>query len=233
MIRVMILWMMLAAMGAAEGQTQSILVEDFSYDGAVPTKWRILQRSTQTSQPLPAQVQRDNDYAEVVTIDGEKVLRVFTRDETEQIARVNGEEGLDWDIRTHPILSWQWRAEVLPEGARETERARNDTGAALYVSFDCNDWLGRPCTIKYTYSSTLAVGTTARYSRLRVLVVSSAVEGLGRWITIERNVREDFQRLFGNEVPDKPAFLMVWGDTDTTHGVSDVYFDTITIAAEN
>ncbi len=211
---------------------QRVLVEDFSYAGPVPTKWRILERRSKSARPLPSTLQRDDDYVEAVTLDGEKVLRVFTRNETVQVARVNGEEGFDWDTRTHPLLSWRWRADMLPEGARETSNAHNDTGAAFYVSFDCNDWLGRLCSIKYTYSSTLPVGTTARYGQLRVLVVSSAVDGLGSWIEIERNVRNDFWALFGKEAPERPLFIMVWGDTDNTEGISDAYFDAIAIAAQ-
>jgi len=221
---------MLCAISAAYAPAQPIIVEDFSYDEAVPTHWRTLSRISRSAQPLPTVLQRDDDYVEVVTLQGEKVLRVYTRDETVQVARVNGEEGFDWDISVHPVLSWRWRADRLPSGARETKKDLNDTGAAVYVSFNCNDWLGRLCTLKYTYSSTLPVGTTARYGPLRVLVVSSAMDGLGRWLNIERNVRKDFKALFGKEAPDRPLFIMVWGDTDNTHGVSDAYFDTIAIS---
>ena len=211
-------------------QAQRISVEDFSYDGSVPARWQILDRRSKRARPLPKAVRRDDDYVEVVTRNGEKVLRVYTRNETVQIARINGQEGFDWDTRAHPLLSWRWRADRLPEGARETARGSNDVGAALYVSFDCGDWLGRPCTIKYTYSSTLPVGTTARYGPLRVLVVSSALDGLGRWIETERNVRADYRALFQKEAPERPLFIMVWGDTDDTQGTSDAYFDAIAIA---
>ena len=222
--------LLMAALTAQAGATQPVQVEDFSYEGSVPTKWRILDRRSKQSLPLPAVLQRDDDYVEVVTRNGERMLRVYTRNETVQVARLNGEDGFDWDTRRHPVLMWRWRAERLPEGARETSNARNDTGAALYVTFDCNDWLRRPCTIKYTYSSTLPVGATARYGQLRVMVVSSALDGLGRWIDIRRDVRADFRALFGKEAPARPAFIMVWGDTDNTKGTSEAYFDAIAIA---
>ena len=209
---------------------QRIVVEDFSYEGAVPTKWRILNRREESAEPLPSVVTRDEDYVEVVTLNGQRVLRVYTRDETVQVARINGDAGFDWNTREHPQLSWRWRAHRLPEGARESRNSRNDTGGALYVSFNCNDWLRRPCVIKYTYSSSLPVGSTARYGMLRVLVVSSAQQGIGSWRTIERNVRQDYRNLFGKEAPSRPLFIMVWGDSDTTHGVSDVYFDSIVIS---
>ncbi len=225
------LWCM-ALLCLQNSAAQSIVIEDFSYNDAVPARWRILDPGNRSALPLPDTVQRDDDYVEVVTMDGEKVLRVYTRDETVQVGRVVGEDGFDWDTRSHPVLSWRWRADRLPEGAQETISTLNDTGGAFYVSFDCGDWLRRLCIIKYTYSSTLPVGTTASYGKLRVLVVSSAQDGMEKWVTIERNVREDYKALFGREAPARPLFIMVWGDTDNTHGVSDVYFDAIAIAAQ-
>lgn len=208
-------------------------MEDFNYPGPVPSKWRTLDRRSREASPLPATLVRDNDYVEVVTVDGEQMLRVYTHNETVQVARLNGAEGFDWDTNQHPVISWRWRAEQLPQGAKETSNATNDTGAALYVAFDCKDWLRRPCVIKYTYSSTLPVGTTARFGRLRVLVVSSALDGLGRWQQIRRRVREDYLMLFGKEAPARPLFIMVWGDTDNTEGTSDAYFDAIAIGVED
>ena len=232
MIRVSAICLVLASVNTVAAQPSQVLVEDFSYPGAVPTKWRILQRNSQESIPLPFPLERDDDYSEVVTVEGEQMLRIYTRDETEQIGRINGEDGFNWDITIHPILSWRWRADALPEGARETSRSLNDTGAAIYVVFDCKDWLRRPCTLKYTYSSTLDVGTTASYGKLRAIVVSTANEGLGQWITVTRNIRDDFREEFGTEAHARPLFIMVWGDSDNTGGISDAYFDKIVISAE-
>ena len=225
--------LLLLATGAVyDGIGQPVLVENFSYQGDVPTRWRELQRRAERAQPLPGTLERDDDYVEVVTLDGEKVLRVFTHDEAVHAARINGQEGFDWDTRTYPFLAWRWRADQLPVRGREDVNKTNDTGAAFYVAFDCNDWLRRPCVIKYTYSSSLPVGATARYAKLRVLVVSSAQDGMGQWIDIKRNVREDFRMLFQKEAPPRPIFIMVWGDSDTTDGVSEAYFDTIMISAD-
>ncbi len=94
---------------------------------------------------------------------------------------------------------------------------------------DSKDWLGRPRSIKYTYSSTLPVGTTASYGALRVIVVASAADGLGDWIRIERDVVADYRRVFRKDPPTVPVLITLWGDSDNTGGVSDVYFDDIAL----
>ena len=208
--------------------TGAILVEDFeSYEpGEAPSRWswpHVSRRSLVPINPVP---ERDDDYFEVLEEDGRRFARAYTKDETVQIGRENG-DGYDWNLNSHERLAWQWRAVQLPQGAREDRRSLNDTGAAVYVVFDCRDWLRRPCSIKYSYSSTLPVGSTHSYGPLHVLVVSTAQAGTGDWIRIERNVADDFRRFFGREAPEKPVLIILWGDSDTTHGFSDVHFDTV------
>lgn len=209
---------------------EPIVVEDFEAyaDGEAPINWKILNRNTRTVESLGEDLERDEDYFEAVLHGKNTVLRAYTRNETVQIVKPNG-DGYVWDLHTHAVLSWRWRATVLPEGAREDRRGLNDTAAALYVMFDCQDWLGRPCSIKYTYSSTLEAGTTARYGPLRVLVVSSGSSGTGEWIQLERNVAEDYALLFGNEDPPEPLLIMLWSDSDSTGGASEAYFDDIVL----
>ena len=120
---------------------------------------------------------------------------------------------------------------MLPEGAREDDRKRDDTGAALYVVFG-TDWLGRPKAVKYTYSSSLPVGTVVEKGPLKVLVVASAPEtGTGVWVSHERNVAEDYRLLFGDDPPDRPNMLMIWSDSDSTDSVADADYDDIMVLA--
>ncbi len=213
---------------AAQAAAESIVVEDFEgyAPGVPPYHWKILHRKSRSVEDLPRVLDRDDDYFEIVEQGGSKRARAYTSDESVQIVRLNG-DGYQWDLRTHPRLTWQWRAERLPEGAHEDKNKYNDTGGAVYVTFDSKDWLGRPRIIKYTYSSTLPVGTTVKYGALRVIVVASAADGIGDWIRIERDVVADYRRVFRKDPPHLPVLITLWGDSDTTGGVSDVYFDDI------
>lgn len=158
---------------------------------------------------------------------GNQFARIHTDGKALRVVR-SKKNGLDWSLSKRPILQWTWRAKALPEGANEQDSDRNDTGGAVYVTFG-TDWLGRPKSIKYTYSSALSVGTTVDYGPLKVLVVASKPDdGIGRWLTHERNVVEDYERLFGDEPPnDNPPALTIWSDSNTMNSVGTIDFDDI------
>ena len=215
--------------GAAQAPaTGRVVVEDFQQerDGALPSRWQFLSGRDQAFQPLERHMDKDERFY-IVQEQNNRFLRGYTKGEAQRITLGNGRGHLDWDLRTHPRLAWDWRALQLPVGAREDKV--NDAGGAVYVSFDRKDWLGRPFSIKYTYSSTLPVGTVVSSGNVKVIVVSSGVEGFGRWQRVERNVAEDYRRLFDEDPPDRPFAITLWSDSDNTKTAGEVDFDNLTL----
>lgn len=206
------------------------LVDDFEADapGDPPGKWRAVN----DREPVPLtkgdmMTERKNVY--VQEEENNHFARIFT-DARGLRAVVPLENGaLNWNLDKRPILQWKWRARDLPKGGNEKKGSTNDTGGALYVTFG-TDWLGRPKSIKYTYSSTLSVGTTVDYGPLKVLVVASGAEqGTRKWIRHERNVIEDYRELFG-DAPDKtPSGIAIWSDSDTLNETATIDFDDILV----
>ncbi|MCY3615853.1 MAG: DUF3047 domain-containing protein [Bacteroidetes bacterium] len=230
----LLLLIILTNLGTGNAFSQEFLViEDFEqYEvNSLPHLWRMPDKNMRSMRELPLDHARPNDFVDVVAEDAGNVLRAYTEGESVQVALSRADE-LVWNIESFPRLRWRWRADELPDGAREDTRSLNDTGAALYVAFDCNDWLGRPCTIKYTYSSTLPTDTRVRYGRLFAWVVTTASDVMGEWVTIERNVVQDYERIFGRTPPGNPIYIMIWSDSDNTGGVADVYFDDLVVLAE-
>lgn len=207
-----------------------VLVDNFeSYRvEGLPTKWKFVGKG-QELVPISEELMSKEEYFVVQREGGNKFLRAVTKDRAHRLILMNEHLG-GWRLSDHPHLRWDWRAHRLPQGAREDSEKTNDTGAAIYVTFS-RDWLGRPKSIKYTYSSTLPVGTVVDYGRLQVIVVSSANDGIGRWKTIERDVVADYRRVFGGDPPDKPVSVMLWSDSNTMHDVAEVDFDNIMLAA--
>ena len=204
------------------------LLDDFeSYTpGEPPQAWRDTRgRDLVRLSAEGVMTERKNVY--VRREDGSQFARIHTDAKALRVVRTK-KNGLNWSLQKRPILRWSWRAKALPEGANERDSDRNDTGGAVYVTFG-TDWLGRPKSIKYTYSSALPVGTTVDYGPLKVLVVASKPDdGTDRWITHERNVVEDYERLFGESPPtDTPPALAIWGDSNTMKSNSVVDFDDI------
>ena len=162
---------------------------------------------------------------------GNRFIRALVYDKAHRIILSNDGDAMDWELASHPYLSWDWRANKLPVGAREDMPQMNDTGAAVYVVFD-QDWLGRPRSIKYSYSSSLPRDETASYGALRVIVVASQpVDGTGHWITHQRDVAADYRALFGRKPPKRPSAIMLWSDSDSMDSEAEVDFDNVRLHA--
>ena len=215
------------AQSGAAASAAPQLIDDFEAypEGSWPSRWKFFT-STNEIRDLE-EFMADDEKFYVVREGRNKFLRGFTENEAQRISVGNDAAfGLDWDLRNHPKLKWRWRALHLPEGAAEDDR--NDSGAAVYVTFS-RDWLGRPRSIKYAYSTTLPVGTVVDFGRLKVIVASSGADGIGKWLTVERDVAEDYRRVFGRTAPERPLSITLWSDSDTTKDRAEVDFDDIQI----
>lgn len=205
----------------------AVVVDNFEAyaPGSWPDRWKFFT-STNEIRPLDQFMAEDEKFY-VVEEDGNQFLRAYTEGEAQRISVANEPDfGLDWNLNEHPTLAWKWRALQLPRGAREDDV--NDTGGALYVTFS-RDWLGRPRSIKYTYSTALPVGTVVSFGRLKVIVAASGLDGFGHWTEVERNVAEDYQRVFGKNPPERPLSITLWSDSDDTGDVAEVDFDDIVL----
>ena len=154
-----------------------ILVDDFEayQPGGLPTKWKYLDEKKDVVFVEPKHMRPDERFF-IVEERANQFVRAFSRGESVRLI-MPAQEDFGWNLETHPTLQWDWRANALPEGADETRRALNDTGGAVYVVFAMSRLFG-PKTIKYTYSSTLPVGTVKSYNfgRMKVIVVASGEE---------------------------------------------------------
>ncbi len=201
------------------------VLDDFNQStvGALPDGWVYITGQGEVRRPDYVD-DAERRFRVVEDGTGNRVLKMTTRGRPHRLTLlVNQTAAPRWDLSEDATLSWRWRARALPPGAREDQRRLNDVGAAVYVTFG-RDLIGRPKQIKYTYSSTLPVGTTLRQGALRIVVVSTGAEPLGVWRTVSRDVRADYAALFGN-LPRDPVGITVWSDTDDTGSAADVDLD--------
>ena len=219
--------------GTSDGESRDVmLIDDFEAynDGDLPSRWKYLEEKGLV-QVEPRHMRPDEEF--YIVQEGEnKFVRAYTEGEAVHLSMANEEDGFDWNINTHPYLSWDWRANKLPEGAREDSPRLNDAGLGFYVIFSFKGLIKRPVSIKYTYSSTLPVGTVLKQGKLRVIVVSNGKEGFGEWVHIERNVLEDYRNVFGDSPPDRPLSIRLWSDSDNTDQVGEGDFDNIMLAKQ-
>jgi hypothetical protein len=201
----------------------SLVLDDFETyaPGTFPDRWTYVVNKRKTVSYEEAREPGESFL--VREEDGNQFLRSHVERESHRYTRRNGLDGYVWNLSAHPHLAWRWRVNTFPEGA--SERDENDVAAAVYVTFG-TDWLGRPKSIKYTYSTSLAPGTTVSFGPLKVIVVDSvAASETGTWHTAERNVAADYRRVFGDDPPDEPVSITLWSDSDDTNTTAEADFD--------
>ncbi|MDR8391137.1 DUF3047 domain-containing protein [Aliifodinibius sp. S!AR15-10] len=138
------------------------------------------------------------------------------------------------NIYEYPILSWKWRVKKMPEGGDENSSDYNDVAASIYVVFD----IGRvalfkkvPKSIRYTWSTTQPEGEefSKLFGNQKIVVVESGPKNMGKWQTFQRNIVEDYRRLFGDDPPETPIAILLLSDGDSTNSLAIADYDNIVL----
>lgn len=192
------------------------VLENFSSSkvGGFPNGWR-----TKEADQMALAVQAGRFVVEQEG--GRKVLHVTHRDQAITIGKAFD----GWDPKQHPVLQFQWKAAKLPTGGNEDSMSQNDCAAAVYGFWD----IGFPFkvnSVKYTWSSTLKVGTeiSKRLGHDFVRVLQSGSAGVGQWHTVRVDVRSDYRRLFKTDEAPAPNGIAVLTDADATGSEAEAYY---------
>jgi hypothetical protein len=166
---------------------------------------------------------------QVVKESHRKVLRL----ESEQ-GGVSLSRPLTVDLQANPVISWEWNVLILPTGAASRQAKQDDHGAAVYLVFSSGEAPDRKTTIGYIWDNALPVGTDLSSPNdpfVHYVVVRSGRDQLGNWLTEERNVLSDYQRLFGEEpaIVNRVSLVV---DSDQTDSKAASLFGPITFRPE-
>ena len=214
----------------------SIQVGAFSAEapGApLPSPWQPL-----VFKNIPSQTRYD-----LVSRDGVTVLEARAENAASGVART-----LDIDPKKHPILRWRWKVANLIEKSDPTRKSGDDYPARLYITFRQDPsrggaldraWsaLGRAlygveppfAGINYIWERALPKGTVvpnAHTDRVRMIVLESGPDQVGRWVAEERNVYEDYRRAFGAE-PPLISGIALMTDSDNTGASATAWYGDI------
>lgn len=131
------------------------------------------------------------------------------------------------------MVSWQWRADVLPADGDVRKAGRNDQVLQMMFAFADRS------IISYVWDSNAPVGTVRDESlpwpislRVKVLVVQSGGSNLGQWIIENRNISADYRKLFGADVPALRG-IRVQTNSQHTKAVGVGFFGPIVILNES
>lgn len=137
------------------------------------------------------------------------------------------------ELHRTPILEWEWKVIRLPAGADARTKATADLAAQLYVAWPRPPALLRSRIIGYVWDAAAPAGSVFKSTKTGIvtyIVVRSGVVDLGRWVREQRNVAEDFRRLYGEEPPD-PGALSLSIDSNDTRSRAESFFGPILFRA--
>lgn len=129
-----------------------------------------------------------------------------------------------------PFLKWSWKAVVLPEGAREDVKKKNDSAAGIIIGIKRGLSFR---AIKYVWSSSLAVGSIvqdAPDAYDKVIVLQSGASKVGTWISQKVNIREDIRRCFGDRF-SRIEGLSIMTDSDNTYSRAEAFYADIAFSS--
>lgn len=90
-------------------------------------------------------------------------------------------------------------------------------------------------TLMYVWCNTRAPGSvivSPRTDRIRKLVVESGNKNLNQWLDYERDIRADFEKVFG-EPPGALIGMGIMTDTDNTRSTTQAWYGQLRLAAGN
>lgn len=184
----------------------------------------------------------------IVEHDGERVLAAKANVSASGLL-----QPLDLPADDYAYLKWRWKVPHLIPGADNASRVGDDSPVRVIVAFDGDKskldfedaafgrtvklFSGREmpyASIQYIWENKLPPETVlenSRTSRSKMLVVESGPRHLGRWLAFRRDLRADFQRLFG-EPPGPIIFVGVMTDSNATATQATAYYGDIQLSRD-
>lgn len=132
------------------------------------------------------------------------------------------------DTKEYPVLRWSWKVEHTLKGEDVTRKSGDDFAARVYVVFP-RTFFWQTRAINYVWASRLPKGSSVPSpytSKALIVAVESGDEKAGQWVNEERNIYEDYRKLFGEEPPMLGA-VAIMTDTDDTRDEATAYYGDI------
>lgn len=169
-------------------------------------------------------VWRGEPDVKIVSSDGIKILRLRS-----QKASVSVYRNFKLDLKNFPNLRWRWKVTQLPRNADARIKDRDDQAAGIYVMFPRFPSMINSRFLAYIWETSVPEGTVLRNRRnpmIHYIVVRSGKGKLNRWITEERNVLDDYRKVFGQEPPMVGGVALLI-DSDDTNSKAESFFSRI------
>ena len=161
------------------------------------------------------------DYS-LVTDDSKTVLKAHSiKSASAKIYKI------DANAKDTPILRWSWKVERTLTREDVTRKQGDDFAARVYVVFP-RFFLWQTRAINYVWASKMhkeSIAPSPYTDHNQLVAVESGDDLAGQWLREERNVYEDYLRIFHEEPPSVGAIAVMTDTDDTQDEVSAWYGD--------
>ena len=159
-------------------------------------------------------------------------------------------KAINIDPKEYPIVRWRWKVENVLRHSDVSRKDGDDYPARLYITFAYDPdkvSLGKKLKFKtgqaifgdipiaalnYIWDTKTPIGTiveNAYTDFAQMVVVESGMQKVGRWVSEERNIYEDYKQAFGEEPPLMNG-VAIMTDTDNTKEQATAYYGDIQFA---
>ncbi len=139
---------------------------------------------------------------------------------------------LEFDPEKYRYLRWSWKIEQTIAEGDETTKAGDDYAARVYVVFP-GRFFWQTKAINYIWANKLEQGQSianAYTSSAMMVAVQSGNDNSGRWLFEQRDIYEDYEKLFGSS-PGEAGAVAIMTDTDDTGGSATAWYGDITLSS--
>ena len=154
---------------------------------------------------------------------GETALHASSRDTFSFIFKI-----IKVPVRSHPILSWEWRAVKFPTGKKYQGLGavgENDFAIRVCAVFAKNNPFATKI-VQYVWDDHYPIGTHDKspYSdNVRMLVVHSGPPQPKTWALESRDLIKDYELVFGEPPSGSLRAISIVSNSDDTHTESEAY----------
>lgn len=130
------------------------------------------------------------------------------------------------DAKKFPMLRWSWKIDNLITKEDIKKKEGDDFPARIYVVFPRSFWRMRAITYAWASKAPKESTHPSPYtSNAMIIIVESGPEKVGQWVKEERNIFEDYRRIFGEDPPEIGAVALMTDTDDTQEEVTAYYGD--------
>ncbi len=198
--------------------TEDLVVGNFSKNTLAD--WDVKVFSGETRYNLVKEIKDTGNRANTVT-----VLKAVSNTSASGLVKK-----IRVDLEKTPFLQWRWKVAKRIPVQNEMNKEQDDYAARVYVIVDGGFFAWNTMALNYVWANGVDKGVrwdnafAAKHSKM--IALRSKDDEIQHWYTEKRDVREDFERSFGESVRYIDV-IAIMSDTDNTSSSAESYYGDI------